>query len=199
MRRADAALRADRRNRILAAAEQVFAAQGFHQASMQDIAAAAGMSPGNLYRYFASKTAIIEAFAEAEREESSAAFAKVAAAGTIVEGLLAATRGLVLEQTLGSVVVALEVMAETTRNPTVAATVEAAERAVHEDFRKTLAEAQRAGRVRPDLDPDAAATLLLAVADGLVARRLLRRGMDLAAMIAELRELLERYLERPSP
>lgn len=199
MRRADAALRADRRNRILAAAEQVFAAHGFHQASMQDIAAAAGMSPGNLYRYFASKTAIIEAFAEAEREESSAAFAKVAAAGTIVEGLLAATRGLVLEQTLGSVAVALEVMAETTRNPTVAATVEAAERAVHEDFRKTLAEAQQAGRVRPDLDPDAAATLLLAIADGLLARRLLRRGMDLAAMIAELRELLERYLERPSP
>lgn len=199
MRQADAALRADRRNRILAAAEQVFAAQGFHQASMQDIAAAAGMSPGNLYRYFASKTAIIEAFAEAEREESATAFAKVAAAGTIVEGLLAVTRGVVLEQTRGGMAVAFEVMAEATRNPAVAATVEAAERAVHEDFRKMLAEAQQAGRVRPDLDPDAAATLLLAVADGLLARRLLRQDMDLAAMMAELRELLERYLERPFP
>lgn len=197
MRQADANLQANRRSRILAAAEQVFAAHGFHKASMQDIAAAAGMSPGNLYRYFPAKTAIIEAFAEMEREESAAAFADVAAAGTIVEGLMEATRGFILGQTSDSIAVALEVMAETTRNPAVAASVEAAERAVHEDFRKMLASAQEAGRVRRDLDPDAAAALLLAVADGLVARRLLRQGMDLAKVTCELRELLERYLETP--
>lgn len=197
MRQADANLQANRRSRILAAAEQVFAAHGFHKASMQDIAAAAGMSPGNLYRYFPAKTAIIEAFAEMEREESAAAFADVAAASTIVEGLMEATRGFILGQTSDSIAVALEVMAETTRNPAVAASVEAAERAVHEDFRKMLASAQEAGRVRRDLDPDAAAALLLAVADGLVARRLLRQGMDLAKVTCELRELLERYLETP--
>ena len=153
MRQADAGLHADRRARILAAAEQVFAAQGFHKASMQDIAAAAGMSPGNLYRYFPSKNAIIEAFAEAEREESAASFADAAAADTIVEGLLAATRGFLVEQTRDSIAVGLEVVAETTRNPAMAAIVEAAESAVHEDFRRMLAGAQQAGTGPPGPGP----------------------------------------------
>ena len=54
---------ADRRSAILDAAERCFAQSGFHQASMHDICVAAGMSPGNLYRYFASKEAIIAGIA----------------------------------------------------------------------------------------------------------------------------------------
>lgn len=38
-----------------------FAEKGFDGASMQDIARKAGMSVGNFYRYFASKSAIVEA------------------------------------------------------------------------------------------------------------------------------------------
>ena len=55
MRRANVQLRYDRRDEILAAAQRCFARSGFHGASMQDICAEAGMSPGNLYRYFPSK------------------------------------------------------------------------------------------------------------------------------------------------
>jgi TetR/AcrR family transcriptional repressor of uid operon len=40
----------ERHIRILDAAERVFARAGFHAATMQDVAAEAGMSPGNLYR-----------------------------------------------------------------------------------------------------------------------------------------------------
>ena len=47
----------DRRARILDAAERCFVRSGFHRTTMQDVAAEAGMSPGNLYRYFASKEA----------------------------------------------------------------------------------------------------------------------------------------------
>ena len=49
----------DRRALILAAAERAFLQKGFHATSMQDVAAEAGMSPGNLYRYFPSKEAIV--------------------------------------------------------------------------------------------------------------------------------------------
>src|SRR5215470_19874014 len=52
MRRANAQLQSDRRDEILAAAQRCFVRAGFHGASMQDICAEAGMSPGNLYRYF---------------------------------------------------------------------------------------------------------------------------------------------------
>jgi AcrR family transcriptional regulator len=37
---------------------------GFHQTSMQQICSEAGMSAGNVYRYFPSKEAIIEGITE---------------------------------------------------------------------------------------------------------------------------------------
>jgi len=43
------------REEILAAAETIFAARGFHGAAMSEIAAAAGFAVGSLYRFFAGK------------------------------------------------------------------------------------------------------------------------------------------------
>src|SRR3954454_5040443 len=74
VRRANAQLQSDRRAGILEAAERCFSRSGFHKASMQDICAEAGMSAGNLYRYFRSKETIIAAIAEAERVRNSALF-----------------------------------------------------------------------------------------------------------------------------
>lgn len=48
-----------KRAEIVAAARRCFSRGGFHQTSMPDIAAAAGVSVGAPYRYFASKEAII--------------------------------------------------------------------------------------------------------------------------------------------
>jgi TetR/AcrR family transcriptional regulator len=53
-RRADA-----RRVDILRAAARVFRARGFAAAGMRDIAAAADLSPGNLYHYFAGKDELL--------------------------------------------------------------------------------------------------------------------------------------------
>jgi TetR/AcrR family transcriptional regulator, repressor for uid operon len=58
----------DRKNRILDAAERCFALTGFHKATMQDVATECGMSPGNLYRYFASKDDVVAGMAERDRE-----------------------------------------------------------------------------------------------------------------------------------
>ena len=52
-------LPSERRTHILDAAERSFTRGGFHGTTMQDVAAEAGMSPGNLYRYFASKDALV--------------------------------------------------------------------------------------------------------------------------------------------
>lgn len=49
----------DRRDSILAAARQVFARKGFAQASISDIAQAAGTSDGLIYRYFESKRILL--------------------------------------------------------------------------------------------------------------------------------------------
>src|ERR1700759_1025601 len=47
------------RAQIVAAARRCFSRQGFHQTSMPDIAAEAGVSVGAPYRYFSSKEEII--------------------------------------------------------------------------------------------------------------------------------------------
>ena len=51
--------RPDPRRRILDAAASCFTRLGFHGASMQEICAAAEMSPGALYRYFPSKDQLL--------------------------------------------------------------------------------------------------------------------------------------------
>lgn len=49
---------------ILASVRHAFVEKGFDGASMQDLARAAGMSVGNFYRYFPSKSAIVQALIE---------------------------------------------------------------------------------------------------------------------------------------
>src|ERR1051325_2409346 len=66
----------DRRDEILEAAERCFVRSGFHQTSMQEICAEAGMSAGNLYRYFPSKEALIAGIAERDRAEVGQSFAR---------------------------------------------------------------------------------------------------------------------------
>lgn len=58
----------DKRRQILDGAHAVFAAQGFDAASMNEIAAAAGVSKGTLYVYFADKEHLFVALIERERE-----------------------------------------------------------------------------------------------------------------------------------
>lgn len=50
---------AARRNQILDAATKVFAAKGFHLATIKDIAREAGIADGTIYNYFENKTALM--------------------------------------------------------------------------------------------------------------------------------------------
>jgi AcrR family transcriptional regulator len=59
---------ARQRERILDAAELCFIRSGFHAASMVHIAQTAQMSPGLIYRYFDSKSAIVKAIIERHLE-----------------------------------------------------------------------------------------------------------------------------------
>ncbi len=72
---------ANRRQDLLDAAARLFARQGFHAASMRDIARAVGMLPGSLYYHFASKDALLLAvYAEGVRRIAERVDAAVASA-----------------------------------------------------------------------------------------------------------------------
>lgn len=56
-------------DRILKAAKMLFATNGFHQTSMAELAAAADMSVGLIYRSFKSKSEIIEAIVRDDADQ----------------------------------------------------------------------------------------------------------------------------------
>src|ERR1700704_2883879 len=120
MRRANAQAQADRRDEILAAAQRCFVRSGFHGASMQDICAEAGMSPGNLYRYFPSKEAIIAGITERCRAQAAADFDAIENAPSFYEGIGAMARAYMVERSAEEVNLGMEIMAECRRNPAIA-------------------------------------------------------------------------------
>ena len=77
----------DRRSQILDAAVVCFAKHGFHQASMHDISAEAGISVGLIYRYFENKEAVIAAMADRHKKEIQEVLERAREAPTLLESL----------------------------------------------------------------------------------------------------------------
>ena len=77
----------DRRAQILDAALVCFAQRGFHQTSMHDISAEAGISVGLIYRYFANKEAVISAMADRHKSEIQDVLERARQAPTLLESL----------------------------------------------------------------------------------------------------------------
>jgi AcrR family transcriptional regulator len=182
MRRANVQLQADRRDEILAAAQSCFARSGFHQASMQEICAQAGMSPGNLYRYFRSKEDIIAGIAERERAETAQQFAAVGR-GNFFEGLAALAQHYLVERSMEEIALCAEIMAESRRNPAVARIYQDMEADVRARFIELLKSAAARGEIRRDVDFDGTVTVLFALADGLSWRRAVEPDFNTKAVM----------------
>lgn len=118
-----------RRQQILDAACERVRHSGFHGASMADIAKAAGLSVGQIYRYFENKEAIIAAIVEQDLAEMRDKFAELESQpGTLLDAIdehLPESIDKCFEP--GRAALALEVIAEAARNPKVAAIVRSAD------------------------------------------------------------------------
>jgi AcrR family transcriptional regulator len=183
MRRSSAQLQSDRRTEILNAAQRCFARSGFHQTSMQEICAEAGMSPGNLYRYFPSKEAIIAGIAERDRADAKESFAAVHEAPDFFTGLAALARHHLVERSGEEIALCAEIMAESRRSPDIARIYQDIERDVKSLIVKMLERAAESGEISRGLDLEGIATTLMALADGLSWRRAVEPGFDTEAVM----------------
>src|SRR3979490_2068874 len=77
----------DRREQILNAAMVCFAKRGFHQTSMHDISAEAGISVGLIYRYFENKEAVIATMADRHKKEIQDVLERARTAPSLLESL----------------------------------------------------------------------------------------------------------------
>lgn len=183
MRRADAKLKTDRRAEILAAAERCFARAGLHRTSMHEICAEAGMSPGNLYRYFASKEEIIAGIAERDRAEVVAQLASANFTDDFFGTLAALARHYVVERPDDKVGLCAEIMAESCRNSAVAAVFQGVDGEVKARLVAVLKEAAARGDVARDIDFEAVVTMLMIIVDGVWWRRAVDPDFDAEAVL----------------
>lgn len=116
---------------ILSRVRQAFAEKGFDGASMQDLARAAGMSVGNFYRYFPSKSAIVGALVRHDMDDFDGMFAQIESAPDPLAALRARLAQH-LEEGCGSQDAQLwaEITAASLRKPDLAQITQAMEQAV---------------------------------------------------------------------
>lgn len=188
-----------KRREVLDAAIQCFADKGFHGASTAEICRFAGMSPGNLFHYFPTKDAIIQAIAEEDRRETAEAFAAIDPAADAVAAVihLAEMTMLQLSDPLHARL-SLEIAAESMRNPAIAALFAANDDASTRALLALLRRGVERGQIDATLDLEKSAGWLIALVDGAIGRAAMDPAFDPRAQIDTLRALITRFL-RPAP
>lgn len=160
-----------RRERILDAAELCFARSGFHRCTMHEICKEAGISPGALYVYFASKEDLIAGLAERDRSEFQDRFAPIAESTDILNALRAIGEQYFVEEPAHKRLMCVEIGVESTRNDKVGEIYRSVDRHVHNSFRELFERLEREGRIAPTFDAQTLAHLLTVIGDGMMWRR----------------------------
>lgn len=179
MRTANPELQEQRRRQILRAAGRCFADKGFHQASMAEIAKAAGLSMGLLYRYFANKDALVMAFAELSRANSVALFEALATSADPkrdLAGVVDAILGEVLDPAL--LRLQMEVMAEACRNDTLMASLRREDALARDALLASIEALSKRGLAKPAVPAPALVELLNALFEGLTVRLAMQPDLD---------------------
>jgi len=195
MRVRDEAKAEIRRREILEASAACFVRRGFHQTTMNEICAEADISPGGLYRYFESKEEIVVAIAEADRSDTQRLLGIMDGSDDVVEGLIAVFRLMipaVADPDYGRL--GLEVTAEAARNPKVGVLFTRNQVEVRNRLAVALGKGQSMGQVDKNLDPSAAAEVLLSIIDGLAGLATMQVTRDVTQLQSTLDETVRRLL-----
>ena len=165
----------DRRTQILDAALVCFAKRGFHQASMHDISAEAGISVGLIYRYFENKDAVISAMADRHKKEIHEVLERARRAPTLLESLEILFTAHCCEdapQVISAFVV--DLYAEASRNPHVADLVRDVLQTAMDGVTDLIARLPEAESAAHGLKPHELAELIFAVSRGMLMRDVLQ-------------------------
>jgi AcrR family transcriptional regulator len=164
--------RDDRRDHILSAARRCFLRDGFHATSMQDLFAEAELSSGAVYRYFASKEAMILAIAEDNMRDVMAMIHAAATqqpgqpAGAALADVLEVVRAKDAESGLGGL--ALLGWAEALRSPSLARQFQGLLTRMRADLAAVVRQQQSSASLPREVPADALATVLMSIVPGFI-------------------------------
>jgi len=182
-----------KREEILHAALAVVAREGYHGASVKELAEAVGLSQAGLLHYFDSKD---ELFVEILRTRDEVDMAghlgavQAAALDEMRDGYLEIVRH---NARVPGLVELFTRLAADSANPEHPSRTFFAERGagLRDRWAGTIAEAQAEGRIRSGIDPMLAARLLQAVSDGAQMQLLVEPELDMTALIETLFDLMQ--------
>lgn len=171
----------DRRTQILIAAAKVFSKHGFAGATIDAVAAEAGMAKGSIYNYFKSKQDLfVQVFTASftrDEEQMVGSLAEPASALGKIDTLFDEWYGHLAQYTHEEALV-LEFWLWAARQGERALT--AAFYELNDRWRDrisgVLADGVAGGELRSDLDPQTAATVMMATLNGLIVQIILETG-----------------------
>ena len=177
-----------RRQQILEAAFACFSRQGFHQTTMQDICHEAGLSPGAVYRYFASKEEIIEACCGQCLEANMSIITATEQMDDTLEILdeLAQRAFGELDQpeTYAGLCLNVQWWSEALRSPELKETLRRSEVDLWMSaLAQIIGRAQGLAEINPDLNAEAAARVLLSMWQGFVLQKALDPTVDVGSYL----------------
>jgi TetR/AcrR family transcriptional regulator, repressor for uid operon len=168
-----------RRDSILDAARQVFINKGFELTTIQDIATSCGMSPGNLYRYFTSKSDIVSGLVERDRAQMAERFAELAAAPDQIESFEKLGRQHLKEECLTHAKLTLEIWAASARRPELRQLCMSMEEAVIADLKKFLGRISAENLLAPGADTDVICHIIMTLAQAMFRDSALKPDHDI--------------------
>jgi AcrR family transcriptional regulator len=181
-----------KREEILEAALDVIAREGWHGASVKELADAVGLSQAGLLHYFGSKDELFTAILRKRDEVDARRFGDLdspVSLDRVREGFVQVVRHNAEVPGLVQLFSRLAVEAGDAAHPAHAYFVERS-RTLREMFTTALAEEQEAGRLTPDVDTETLARLLQAVSDGMQLQWLQDPSVDMAATVDAVFALL---------
>ena len=183
-----------RRTAILDAAEQCFARDGFHGATVQSICAETGISAGAFYVHFDSKEQLIAGICERDRRQFADRFQDLADAEDTITALGRLAENYLVDDAPHKRQLFVEIGAEATRNPEVRKLFKAVDSFVEDSFTALIEKLVQTGRASPTVDPRTAAKLILIMGDGLFWRTAVladpRFEEELPAVMATIGQIL---------
>jgi AcrR family transcriptional regulator len=155
------------------------------------------MSPGNLYRYFPSKEALIAGICERNRAEAADSLLAVDRAPGFFEGLAALARHHLVERSEEEAGLCAEIMAESRRNPEIARLHTELQQDIKTRLIDMLRHAASRGEISSTVDLDGAATMLMVLADGMSWRRTSDPTFKAEAVLPHVMNMVHCLLTHP--
>jgi AcrR family transcriptional regulator len=191
----------EQRARILDAALTCFAREGFHAATVQDIVAESGLSPGAIYGYFKGKTEIAMAIASERHTMERRRMEFALAAPDIDTSLQRLLDGFVLELRNPAERrwrhLAVQLWAESLSNPRLKREALGGVSQAVDVLSRMIAQAQNRGSWPKHLDPAYAARVMIAILQGISLQRAWDDRVDVERFAAALRMMLDPASNKP--